>query len=55
MHAGQANSTAVLEYFQDKMPYGLAVPDVSLVLVVVWLIPNSYLLGTCAGIGLVAR
>jgi hypothetical protein len=20
--------TAVLEYFQDKMPYGLAVPDV---------------------------
>jgi hypothetical protein len=25
---GADSGTAVLEYFQDKMPYGLAVPDV---------------------------
>jgi hypothetical protein len=24
----KGSGTAVLEYFQDKMPYGLAVPDV---------------------------
>jgi hypothetical protein len=24
----EGGGTAVLEYFQDKMPYGLAVPDV---------------------------
>jgi hypothetical protein len=28
LNCRKGGGTAVLEYFQDKMPYGLAVPDV---------------------------
>ena len=37
----KGGGTAVLEYFQDKIPYGLAVPDVPLSPGFCWLEPRG--------------